>query len=705
MADVCEKKGDHTENIVVSSDSETEGDDCGDNDYDEIRRNIKPILNLGRTLTALWPIPILDSPEVGDENYCDGLGNVDAVEGPCLSKSLDWPHGSMQDWFFEAKHKRAPSLPSHGKLEQIKLQLDEIYLNPDEEYGFNPRRNRQKLGQGPRSVSLYASNELAERLLIMNNSNEHPSVVLSLSNSKDEKSHARNAEEAKIEEDIAFLRAQPSNVEFNRKGKVKEHIESLIKGMVLKKEWRMSKSLKRKLSFDAHHRHRTFSEGAKPSYELLNRNSFSKCPVKKLEHQNLLRNECSNHEFYGSEPILNHQQQEVKLAPHPSLGSKTTVEVLVSSPTEKVKKKRAGIPHFLTTLKLPNKVKIKSFMKKKSERHPSPFHQIVPSPVSAETVNVDSEMGISAENHRHASSDLARSPSINTFAKTNRENGVREDCKRKLPFNSSIQAGRNSCSMCSLQKLEEGKETSEFDGSLNRKSCSTCSLAFVKLRKNSKIDASVLERRLSDTALTWKDENHPGSSPGRRLLLKLLSPVVCGLNSDTYMNFQSSESYSSLGSCSSETSTEADLLSQKLPDFDVQEIAEELSLIDKELLIRITWQELATCGWMSINKYVTSPNVMNMVEFFNRVAMMVATGILVEETAYLRAKAITKMVKLAVKCHHLKNYNSLRAVLAGLQCTPIYRLEASWKQVRARRKKNFRRALKSDVRGSQFLSL
>ena len=68
------------------------------------------------------------------------------------------------------------------------------------------------------------------------------------------------------------------------------------------------------------------------------------------------------------------------------------------------------------------------------------------------------------------------------------------------------------------------------------------------------------------------------------------------------MNFQSSESYSSLVSCGSDISTEADLLSQKLTDFDVQEIAEELSLIDKELLIRITWQELATCGWMSINK-------------------------------------------------------------------------------------------------------
>lgn len=72
------------------------------------------------------------------------------------------------------------------------------------------------------------------------------------------------------------------------------------------------------------------------------------------------------------------------------------------------------------------------------------------------------------------------------------------------------------------------------------------------------------------------------------------------------MNFQSCESYTSLASCSSDVSVEADLLAQKLTDFEVHEIAEELALIDKELLIRITWQELATCGWMSINKVKTS---------------------------------------------------------------------------------------------------
>ena len=50
---------------------------------------------------------------------------------------------------------------------------------------------------------------------------------------------------------------------------------------------------------------------------------------------------------------------------------------------------------------------------------------------------------------------------------------------------------------------------SDFDGTLNRKSCSTCSIAFARVRANSKDDSPVLERRLSDTVLTWKDERQP----------------------------------------------------------------------------------------------------------------------------------------------------------------------------------------------------
>ena len=58
-------------------------------------------------------------------------------------------------------------------------------------------------------------------------------------------------------------------------------------------------------------------------------------------------------------------------------------------------------------------------------------------------------------------------------------------------------------------------------------------------------------------------------------------------------------------------------LSQRLPkkllDMNPNYIAQELTLIDKELLIRIPWNELATCGWMTkdkvINNYTVTSNV------------------------------------------------------------------------------------------------
>ena len=40
----------------------------------------------------------------------------------------------------------------------------------------------------------------------------------------------------------------------------------------------------------------------------------------------------------------------------------------------------------------------------------------------------------------------------------------------------------------------------------------------------------------------------------------------------------------------------------QLIDVDASACAQELTLIDKELLIRIPWHELSTCGWMTKDK-------------------------------------------------------------------------------------------------------
>ena len=43
-------------------------------------------------------------------------------------------------------------------------------------------------------------------------------------------------------------------------------------------------------------------------------------------------------------------------------------------------------------------------------------------------------------------------------------------------------------------------------------------------------------------------------------------------------------------------------LPQRLVDIDAMTFAREITLIDKVLLIKISWEELATCGWMTKDK-------------------------------------------------------------------------------------------------------
>lgn len=48
---------------------------------------------------------------------------------------------------------------------------------------------------------------------------------------------------------------------------------------------------------------------------------------------------------------------------------------------------------------------------------------------------------------------------------------------------------------------------------------------------------------------------------------------------------------------------------------------------------------------------------------------------------------IHSILQVAARCYHLHNFNSLKAVLAGLQCTPVFRLKRSWKEVPAKKRK------------------
>eukprot|EP00117_Sycon_ciliatum_P013490 scpid57629/ scgid2180/ Ras guanine nucleotide exchange factor E; RasGEF domain-containing protein E len=96
------------------------------------------------------------------------------------------------------------------------------------------------------------------------------------------------------------------------------------------------------------------------------------------------------------------------------------------------------------------------------------------------------------------------------------------------------------------------------------------------------------------------------------------------------------------------------------------------------------------CLWMCVQEEL-APNIVSMVNAFNRVALAVATEILSQPTPQVRAQVIMYFIKLAVECRILCNFNSLRAILGGLQCAAVYRLSQTWKEVSTRRKKQFKK--------------
>ena len=88
----------------------------------------------------------------------------------------------------------------------------------------------------------------------------------------------------------------------------------------------------------------------------------------------------------------------------------------------------------------------------------------------------------------------------------------------------------------------------------------------------------------------------------KKLVQKILSPILKSSSVDDE-SFDRAVSPVSEDRSSLET---ADSMFSELPlqliDVDANACAQELTLIDKELLVRIPWHELSTCGWMTKDK-------------------------------------------------------------------------------------------------------
>ncbi|WEW58330.1 hypothetical protein PRK78_003798 [Emydomyces testavorans] len=113
----------------------------------------------------------------------------------------------------------------------------------------------------------------------------------------------------------------------------------------------------------------------------------------------------------------------------------------------------------------------------------------------------------------------------------------------------------------------------------------------------------------------------------------------------------------------------------EIPD---EEFAREVTRIDWIMYSSFRPRELIRhVSTSSANKEKPSShleNVSRMIKEFNHLAYFAASMVLLRDKARHRAQALEKFVNISWKLRQMHNYNSLGAIIAGLNGTPVYRL-------------------------------
>ncbi|KAI2944106.1 hypothetical protein CBS63078_108 [Aspergillus niger] len=129
----------------------------------------------------------------------------------------------------------------------------------------------------------------------------------------------------------------------------------------------------------------------------------------------------------------------------------------------------------------------------------------------------------------------------------------------------------------------------------------------------------------------------------------------------------------------------------EIPD---EDFARELTRIDWIMFNSFRPRDLVrhvSISGVEKDKILSLKHVNRMIKQFNHVAFFVASVILLRDKPKHRAKALEKFMNIALKLRRLNNYNSLGAVIAGINGTPVHRLSQTRELVPVQTQKDFMR--------------
>ncbi|XP_041864065.1 rap guanine nucleotide exchange factor 6-like isoform X4 [Melanotaenia boesemani] len=118
------------------------------------------------------------------------------------------------------------------------------------------------------------------------------------------------------------------------------------------------------------------------------------------------------------------------------------------------------------------------------------------------------------------------------------------------------------------------------------------------------------------------------------------------------------------------------------------EVAAQLSMRDFELFRNIESTEYVD-DLFKLDSSAGSGNLKQFEEVINQETFWVATEILKEPNTLKRMKTIKHFIKIALQCRECKNFNSMFAIISGLNLAPVARLRSSWEKLPSKYEKLF----------------
>ncbi|KAH3732741.1 Ras guanine nucleotide exchange factor [Pelomyxa schiedti] len=119
----------------------------------------------------------------------------------------------------------------------------------------------------------------------------------------------------------------------------------------------------------------------------------------------------------------------------------------------------------------------------------------------------------------------------------------------------------------------------------------------------------------------------------------------------------------------------------RLLDMPPLEVARQLTLIDFDLFSKILPKECLNQHWAKKGKNDNAPNLLAFIHRFNMVSRWAASSIVWAEQLRMRTTLLSLLIEIAQHCEALNNFNSLVAILSGLQNSAIFRLKKTWENL------------------------